>query len=313
MADIVIPEFMDERAVDDLRRDFDVLHDSTLVDCPGDLAAALAESRGLIVRNRTRVDGGLLARAPNLRVVGRLGVGLDNIDLEACNARGIEVCAATGANAATVAEYVIATVLILLRGAFFSSHEVIAGGWPREALVGREVAGKRLGLVGFGGIARSVAERATALGMTVAAHDPYLPPDDPAWAGVTGMELPELLGSSDAVSLHVPLSADTRNLIDGTAIAGMRAGAVLVNTARGGVVDEAALVEALRTGRLAGAALDVFASEPLDARTGAVFAGVPNLLLTPHVAGVTEEANLRVSTVTAENVRRVLTQPGATR
>ncbi|MFQ5972427.1 MAG: hydroxyacid dehydrogenase [Alphaproteobacteria bacterium] len=307
MADIVISEFMDERAVDSLRRDFNVLHDPTLVDRPGDLSAALADSRGLIVRNRTRVDGGLLARAPKLQVIGRLGVGLDNIDLETCKARGIEVCPATGANAATVAEYVIAAVLILLRGAFLSSHEVIAGAWPREALVGREVAGKRLGLVGFGGIARRVAERATALGMKVAAHDPYLAPDDAAWIKAARMEFAELLRSSDAVSLHVPLSPGTRNLIDGAVIAGMRTGAVLVNTARGGVVDEEALVEALRSGKLAGAALDVFANEPLDARAGAVFADVPNLLLTPHVAGITEEANLRVSAVTAENVRRVLT------
>src|SRR5919202_888821 len=168
---------MGEAAVRDLARGRDVLYDADLVDRPEDLRAALAEARALVVRNRTQVRGALLEAAPRLEVVGRLGVGLDNIDTEACAARGIAVCPVTGANDVSVAEYVIAAALILLRGAYFASHEVAAGAWPRNRLIGREAAGKRLGLIGLGAIARETAKRAAAVGMEVAAYDPYVAGD----------------------------------------------------------------------------------------------------------------------------------------
>lgn len=302
MAEIVISEFMDEQIVRSAFAGRDVYYDPQLVERPAELAAAVAEARALIVRNRTQVRGALLEAARRLVVVGRLGVGLDNIDAEACRARGIAVCPATGANDVSVAEYVIAATLVLLRRAWFATEQVIAGNWPRMALIGREAAGRRLGLVGFGAIARETASRARALGMTVSAYDPHLPAGDAAWALAERLELPALLAASDVVSLHVPLTAETRHLIDARALAAMRPGAILVNAARGGVVDEAALAEALRSGRLGGAALDVFEAEPLDAAAGARFAGVPNLLLTPHIAGVTEESNVRVSAVAARAV-----------
>jgi (S)-sulfolactate dehydrogenase len=306
LPEIVITEFMDEAAVADLGRDHEVCYDASLVDHPHELAALLADARALVVRNRTQVRGAVLEAAPRLVVVGRLGVGLDNIDLAACAARGIEVCPATGANDVSVAEYVITAVLVLLRGAWFATAEVAAGAWPRTRLMGREAGGRRLGLVGFGAIARETARRARALGMTVAAFDPFVAVDDPAWRehAVERLELAALLATSDAVSLHVPLTDATRDLIDAAALARMKPGAVLVNAARGGVVDEAALAAALRAGALGGAALDVFATEPLPA--GSPLAGVPNLILTPHIAGVTEDSNIRVSAVTAANVRRVL-------
>lgn len=306
MAEIVITEFMDEAAVAGLRRDFDVRYDPALVDRPGELLAELGDCRGLIVRNRTQVRGFMLDVAPRLEVVGRLGVGLDNIDLEACRSRGIEVCPASGANDLSVAEYVITAALVLLRGAWFATDAVRAGAWPREALIGRELAGKRMGLIGLGRIAREVATRARALGMEVAAFDPHLPAADSAWASVERIDLPDLAATADVLSLHVPLTPETRHLVSGGLIARMRPGAILINAARGGVVDEPALAAALREGRLAGAALDVFETEPLAAGSGAVFAGAPNLILTPHIAGVTAESNVRVSAVTAENVRRVL-------
>ena len=305
MPDIVISEFMDEAAVRDLGPR-DVLYDPALVDRPEDLRAAMADARALIVRNRTQVRGALLDAAPRLKVVGRLGVGLDNIDVRACAARGVTVCPATGANDVSVAEYVIAAALILLRGAYFASPEVAAGAWPRNRLIGREIAGKRLGLVGFGGIARETAKRAAALGMNVAAYDPYVPGDSPAFAGASRLDLDALLGSADVLSLHVPLTPETRHMIDAGALARMKPDAVLVNAARGGVVDEPALAAALRAGRLAGAALDVFETEPLGADRGALFAGLANVILTPHVAGVTVESNVRVSRVTVENVLRHL-------
>jgi (S)-sulfolactate dehydrogenase len=201
---------------------------------------------------------------------------------------------------------VVTAALILLRGAWLSSAEVAAGAWPRERLIGRELSGKLLGLVGFGAIAREVAKRAAALGMSVQASDPHVADGDPAWGATRKVALQPLLESSDVVSLHVPLTDETRNLIDAAALGAMKPGAVLINTARGGVVDEAALAEALRSGRLGGAALDVFAEEPLSAASGVKFAGLPNVLLTPHIAGVTRESNVRVSRLVAERVREHL-------
>jgi (S)-sulfolactate dehydrogenase len=306
MAEIVITEFMDEAAIRASFGGRDVLYDPKLVDDAPRLAAAVRDARALIVRNRTQVRGALLEAAPRLEVVGRLGVGLDNIDVAACEARGIAVYPATGANDLSVAEYVITAALMLLRRAWFATDRVAAGKWPRTELMGRELAGKRLGLVGYGAIARVTGRMARDLGMSVAAYDPLLPAEDAAWAHAIRQPLTELLKDSDVVSLHVPLTDATRNMIDARAIATMRRGAVLVNAARGGVVDEAALCEALRSGHLGGAALDVFAREPIDAAAGALFAGVPSLILTPHIAGVTEESNVRVSAVTAEAVARHL-------
>lgn len=304
---IIISEFMDETAVEALRRRFSVNYAPALADQRTVLLALLADAPALIVRNRTQVDAALLAAAPRLKVVGRLGVGLDNIDTAACQARGIEVIPATGANALAVAEYVIATVMVLLRGAYLSSAAVGAGEWPRARLSeGRETAGKTLGLVGFGGIGRLTARLGQALGMRVIAYDPLLPIDAPAWAdtGVERFELDDLLAQADAVSLHVPLTAQTRGLLNAARMNAMKHEAVLVNTARGGIVDEAALAQALQSGRLAGAALDVFEHEPLSA--GSPLCGVPNLILTPHIGGVTRESNDRVSAMIAEKIANFL-------
>lgn len=305
MAEIVISEFMDEAAVADLRASFDVLYDKTLVDRPEELAAAAAGCRALIVRNRTQVRGALLEGA-HLRVVGRLGVGLDNIDCKACRERGIAVIPATGANNTAVAEYVLAGLLMLARGCYCGTFAVAARSWPRERMVGGEISGKVLGLVGFGGIARDVALRARACGMRVMAYDPFLPADAPDWEklGVEPVMLETLLAEADAVSLHVPLTPDTRQLFDAGRLARMKPGAVLINTARGGIVEEAALADALRSGRLAGAMVDVFEKEPLPA--GSPLADVPNCLLTPHIAGVTRESNVRVSAVVARKVAECL-------
>jgi (S)-sulfolactate dehydrogenase len=307
MTDIIVSEFMDEAAVDELRREFRVRYDPALVDRPAELERLAAEARALIVRNRTQVRGPLLAAARRLQAVGRLGIGLDNIDVAACEARGIAVLPATGANETAVAEYVVAAALVLLRGAYGATPAMLDGRWPRQELIGREASGRLMGLVGLGGVARQVASRAKALGMRVAAFDPHLPAGDAAWRGVERHgELRALLAAADVLSLHVPLTVETRHLMGAEALAVMRSDTVLINTARGGVVDETALVEALRGGRLAGAALDVFADEPLGRGAARVFAGCPNLILTPHVAGVTVESNTRVSMVTAENVRRAL-------
>jgi (S)-sulfolactate dehydrogenase len=310
---IVICEFMDEKSVELLARRFDVVYDPKLVDRPPDLLRELDDAQALIVRNRTQVTAALLAAAPRLSVVGRLGVGLDNIDVPACQARAVAVIPALGANALAVAEYVVATAMVLLRGTYLATNAVAAGQWPRALLSeGRESAGKTLGLVGFGGIGRLTAKLAQALGMRVIAYDPMLDANAPVWreTGVACAGLDALLAAADAVSLHVPLTDATRNLMNAARIGAMKHGAVLINTARGGIVDEAALAQALREGRLAGAALDVFEREPLPA--GSSLAGVPNLILTPHIAGVTQESNQRVSAMVAELVAERLLGPTPT-
>lgn len=300
---VLISEFMDAPAVDALRQRFDVRYEPDLVERRGALLDAAAHADALIVRNRSQVNAELLAAAPRLLAVGRLGVGLDNIDLPGCEARGITVIPATGANARAVAEYVIGTMLSLLRGAYASTADVAAGKWPRNALSqGLEAHGRTLGVVGFGGIGRLAAQLARGLGMRVVGSDAALPPGHPVWgeAGAEPLPLDDLLAQADVVTLHVPLTPETRHLLDAARIDRMRAGAVLINTSRGGIVDEAALANALRAGRLRGAALDVFEQEPLPA--GSPLAQAPNLILTPHIAGLTQEANTRVSDMVAAGV-----------
>ena len=306
MAEIVITEFMDEGPVEGLAADFDVLFDPTLVERPDDILAAIADARAIIVRNRTQVRAPLLDAGPGIIAVGRLGVGLDNIDMAECKARGVAVYPAVGANADTVAEYVLGVMFGLLRGVVFTNERVIAGEWPRTDFVGRDAIGRRMGLIGFGDIARAVARKARAIGMTVAACDPFVAPDDPAWAelGVECQDLEGVLTGSDVVSLHVPLVDDTRHMINATTIERMVPGAILINAARGGVIDEAAVCQALRDGRLGGAAIDVFENEPVT--DGSAFVDVPNLILTPHIAGLSEEAMMRTSIMTANSVRAAL-------
>lgn len=304
---IVITEFMDERAVAQLSARHDVLYDPKLVDDPDRLHREAALAEALIVRNRTQVRGELLAQLGRCKVVGRLGVGLDNIDVAACEARGLRVIPATGANALSVAEYVIGTAMLLLRGAYQSTPAVAAGQWPRNALSsGREIAGKTLGLIGFGSIGQLTARLAQGLGMEVVAFDAMLDADHPVFAQtrVRCVGLDEAIKSADVLSLHVPLVDSTRGLIDAARIATMKRGAVLVNTARGGVVDEVAVAQALKSGHLGGAALDVFEAEPLVA--SAHFQDCPNLVLTPHIAGVSAESNERVSFLIAEKVLEAL-------
>jgi (S)-sulfolactate dehydrogenase len=266
-----------------------------------------ANADAIVVRNRTQVRGDLLAALVKCRAVGRLGVGLDNIDVPACEARGIRVIPATGANALSVAEYVVTSALVLLRGAYAATPAVAAGQWPRTALSsGREASGKVLGLIGFGSIGQRTARLARGLGMEVIAFDSMLDPDHPAFAdaGAVSAGLDAIIQTADVVSLHVPLVDATRGLFDAGRIASMKPGAVLINTARGGIVDETALAAALRSGHLGGAAIDVFGVEPLPASPH--FDGCPNLILTPHIAGVTAESNERVSFVIADRLLEVL-------
>ncbi|MDA4845720.1 hydroxyacid dehydrogenase [Hoeflea poritis] len=302
MSKIVITEFMDDAAVAALSQGHETHYDQGLADRQEEIGPLIADAAALIVRNRTQVNQALLDAAPGLKCVGRLGVGLDNIDMDACKARGVAVYPATGANNASVAEYVIANAMLLLRGAYQSTGAMLQGDWPRQALMGRELAGHTLGLVGFGAIAREVAVRAGVLGMDIVAYDPHLMADDPGWQLARNVSLDGVLELADVVSLHTPLNDRTRHMIDADALAKMKEDAVIINAARGGVIDEEALAAALAQGRLGGAALDVFETEPLTAEAAMKFSGLNNLVLTPHIAGVTVESNIRVSALTVQNV-----------
>lgn len=298
---------MDASAVDRLRSAHEVIYQPDAVDDLPSLLAAAAQADALVVRNRTQVRGALLDALRVCRVVARLGVGLDNIDVDACAARGIEVIPATGANALSVAEYVVTTAMVLLRGAYGSSTELALGHWPRAALSqGREAAGKTLGLVGYGTIGQLTGRMAHALGLQVLAFDPLMDAEHPAFAqGIAQrVALDDLLAQADVVSLHLPLTPSTHGLLGAERIAAMKPDAVLINTARGGIVDELALAQALRRGHLAGAAIDVFETEPQPA--AAHWQNCPRLLLTPHIAGVTAESNQRVSSLIAERLLQAL-------
>jgi (S)-sulfolactate dehydrogenase len=304
---ILISEFMDERAVAQLQAKHDVTYDPGLQKDAAKLLALAPTCDALIVRNLTQVRGDLLANLTRCKVVGRLGVGLDNIDVPGCEAKGMQVIPATGANALSVAEYVICSAMLLLRGAYTSSSAVAAGQWPRAALSnGRETAGNTLGIIGFGSIGQLTAKLALGLGMQVVAFDAMMDRDHVIWQQTDArcVGLDELISTADVVTLHVPLVDGTRGLFNAQRIASMKKGAVLINTSRGHIVDMAALVAALQSGHLGGAAVDVFDTEPLPAQSA--WQDCPNLLLTPHISGVSAQSNERVSFLIAQKVLEAL-------
>lgn len=268
------------------------------------LPAELADADGLVVRSATRVTAGLLDAAPRLRVVGRAGVGVDNIDVEAATARGVLVMNTPGGNAVSVAEHAMALLLALARQIPQFDAAIHAGRWEKSN-AGVEVRGKTLGLVGLGRVGAEVARRARAMEMRVVAHDPFISEAFARDSGVELVPLDDLLARADFISLHTALTTGTEHLLDTTAIAKMKPGVRLVNTARGELVDEAALAEALRSGHVAGAALDVFAQEP---PRNSPLAALPNVIATPHVAGSTQEAQEEVGTLIAQQVRDYLAE-----
>ena len=308
MADVLISEFMDKGVAEGLIAEFDTHWDPDLWSKRDELKREIANAKAIVVRNGTRVDVDLLDAAPNLKVVARMGVGLDTIDVEACKARGIEVCPSIGANAVSVAEYVIATAMVLLRGpTYFATPDVVAGAWDRPKFAGStEIAGRVMGIVGFGSIGQVVGEKARGMGMEVIAYDAMMPDNHPAWEHARRVSLDDLVAEADVVSLHCPKLPETIDLIDKRQFARMKPEAVLINSARGGIVNEADCAEALRSGQIAGAALDTLDVEPITPEVCALFQGIDNLILTPHVAGVTKESNRRIAEVAAANVRRVM-------
>lgn len=299
---ILITEFMDESAVDLLKRKYNVYYDCSLVEDSNSLVKLINTMKALIVRNKTLVTKELIENAPNLTCVGRLGVGLDNIDLNACEEQNITVYPALGANSHSVAEYVVCASMLLLRKAYFKKNEMIAGNWPRQESSGSEVYGKTLGLIGFGDIAQKTRDLALGLGMKTVAYDPYLDKDSNVWKETKNLDLDNLLSISDIISLHIPLSKETKNLIDEKKLRLIKNSSVIINAARGGIIDENSLAKLLKENKIGGAALDVFNEEPVNKEYAKKFEGIDNLILTPHIGGVTKESNERVSKMIAKKI-----------
>jgi D-3-phosphoglycerate dehydrogenase len=272
---------------------------------------ALATANGLIVRSATKVTAAMLEAAPELSVVGRAGVGVDNIDLEAATARGVAVLNAPAGNTVSTAELTMALILAMVRGVAEADASVRRGEWARARFKGSELRGRKLGLIGAGRIGGEVAKRCRAFGMDVIAYDPYLTDDRASELGVDRAGLDAVIERADVISLHVPLTDETLGMISKESIACMKRGTFVVNVSRGGVVDEAALAEALSSGHLAGAALDVYENEPLE--EGSPLREAPNLILTPHLGASTTEAQELVASEIAEAVRAALADGDLTR
>ena len=266
---------------------------------PEALAAKLADFDGLVVRSATKATAELMAAAPTLKVIGRAGIGVDNIDVEAATGRGIVVMNTPGGNIVTTAEHAIAMLLALARQIPSADHSTQEGKWEKTRFLGVELTGKTLGVVGCGNIGSIVANRALGLKMRVLAYDPFLSPERAHDLAVEKVELDALLTRSDFITLHVPLTDQTRGMIDAAALAKCRPGVRLVNCARGGLVVESDLKAALESGQVAGAALDVFEQEP--ARDNPLF-GTPGLVATPHLGASTMEAQDNVAVQVAEQI-----------
>ncbi len=297
---ILITDGLDRTAVEILRKGNDV----NMRDLDGKgLLAAIPEYQALVVRSRTKVTKEVLFRGARLKVVGRAGVGVDNIDVDEATVRKIVVVNAPTASTVSVAELAIGHMISLLRHLPEADRSVKAGKWEKSKFEGRELFGKTLGLLGSGRIGAEVAKRAQAFGMPVIAHDPYLPKGAAPAAGIRLVDKDALFRDADVLSIHAALTPETRGLVGAPELAKMRPNAILVNCARGEIVDERALAEALRAKKISGAAIDVFATEP---PSGSPLLEAPNVVFTPHLGASTSEGQSRAGAIVADQVLKVL-------
>jgi len=276
---------------------------------PEQLTAIIGQYDGLAIRSSTKVTKDILDAAKNLKVVGRAGIGVDNVDIPAASAQGVVVMNTPFGNSITTAEHAIALMFALARQIPEANAQTQAGKWPKNDFMGVEVTGKTLGLIGAGNIGSIVASRALGLKMKVVAFDPFLTPERAVEMGVEKAELDSLLARADFITLHTPLTDQTRNILSAENLAKTKKGVRIINCARGGLIDEAALKEALDSGHVAGAALDVFQTEP--AKESPLF-GTPNFICTPHLGASTNEAQVNVALQVAEQMADYLVNGGVT-
>ena len=273
---------------------------NTIVSNPKEYSQHLADADALLVRSAVQVNGDVLAKAPKLRVIGRAGVGVDNVDLDAATAAGVLVMNTPGGNAVSVDEHTLALMLALARYLPQATVSTKSGKWEKKKFLGSELRGKTLGVLGLGSIGREVVKRARAFEMRILAHDPYVTSQIARDLNVELVDLPTLYSASDYLTLHVALTPETEGLLSADAFAKMKTGVRLINCARGELIDDAALREAIESGKVAGAALDAFRTEPTP--PGFPLFTLDSVLATPHIAGSTEEAQEIVGVRIAEQV-----------
>ena len=305
---VLISDSMDPRAAA-IFRERGIQVDEITGQAPDELKAIIGDYDGLAIRSSTKVTKDLLEAASKLKVVGRAGIGVDNVDIPAATARGVVVMNTPFGNSITTAEHAIAMLFALAREIPQADQSTQAGKWEKNRFMGVEVTGKTLGLIGAGNIGSIVASRALGLRMKVVAYDPFLTPERAVELGIEKVELSELLRRADFISLHTPLTDQTRNILSREALVKTKPGVRIVNCARGGLIDEAALKEALDSGHVAGAALDVFATEP--AKESPLF-GTPGFISTPHLGASTSEAQVNVAIQVAEQMSDFLLLGGVT-
>jgi len=301
---IVITELIWQEGIDILSNVGEVMYDPELWK-KDNLHNIVSKATALIVRNQTQVNESLINNADNLKVIGRLGVGLDNIDLESAKKRNISVVFAKNANATSVTEYVLSAILSFSRKMDLATFDVKRGNWNRKKFTLHEAYNKTLGLIGIGEISSRLASRAKSLGMNIIGYDPFVAPYEFAISdiGVQLKSYEEVLSMSDFISIHVPLNESTRYMINKDSFSKMKPSSYIINTSRGGIIKENDLNEALSSGLISGAALDVFEHEP---PYGSPLLNQENVILTPHIAGLTEEAQVRTSCLVATEVANIL-------
>ena len=300
MKKILITEFMEQDSVNKISEQFDVNYDPSLYENIEELSSQIASVDAIIVRNKTQLNEALLTKARKLRFVGRLGVGLDNIDTDYCSDKNIVVQPATGMNADSVAEYVISCSLSLLKNIPLAHQGTVSGKWPRTSIKSRELQGKTIGLLGFGVIGKKVSMLAQAFGSKIVAYDPYIPQSDAEKYNISLVKSRDLFECSDIISIHLPLTNETKNLLNYSSFSEMKNKPIIINSSRGSIVNQRDLIKAYNDGLINGFALDVYESEPVKEDFYLNISSTMNCILTPHTAGVTIESNTRVGQFIAD-------------
>jgi D-3-phosphoglycerate dehydrogenase len=295
MIKILITEFINQNSLDNLKKKFDVKYEEKLCENKLELEKIIKEYDGLIVRNKTQVNSDILKNASKLKFIGRLGVGLDNIDTEYCKNKDIHVQPATGMNADSVAEYVVSSSMSLIKKIPMFHSGTINGEWPRTTIKSTEINQKNLGIIGFGTIGKKVAEYSSKNGLKILAYDPYIKEinDKEIDAKLSGLN--EIYEKSDIISIHLPLTDETKNMINKSSFSQMKNNPIIINTSRGGIINESDLINAYHENIISGFALDVFENEPIESEFYNKIKPGMNCILTPHISGVTTESNIRVS------------------
>ena len=295
MIKILITEFINQNSINNLKKKFEIKYDEKIYENKLKLENIIHNYEGLIVRNKTQVDSNFLKKAKKLKFIGRLGVGLDNIDTEFCKNKNIHVQPATGMNADSVAEYVISSSMSLIKKIPMFHNGTIKGQWPRTTIRSAEINQKFLGIIGYGTIGKKVAKFCSKNGLKILAYDPYINEINDKEIDAKLSNLNEIYEKSDIISIHLPLTDETKNMINKSSFSKMKNNPIIINTSRGSIINENDLIDAYHEKIISGFALDVFENEPIESKFYNKIIPGMNCILTPHISGVTTESNIRVS------------------